>query len=487
MDVVRGLACVVMIVWHTADAWLGPDIHGTAAFERTRFVGGFAAPLFVWLAGLSSAISTELRPSLEKTLASLVRAGGIVVMGYALKLLAWTFDHGAITEPRAWTTILLASVAMSALVFAFREPAPNRIAERVDHPRRGDSVSRSGVGWGAPSRLCRAGGGSASDLPGRRATHGSASRRSCVGAARARTIAGALGAVALVLVYRQSGELPRSPDVLVRLDVLHGIGAALAVLSVLFFILGRGLATERARAAVLVALALAVALATPHFMGVSLAPLPSRLADYVARTATVSGARFPLFPWLGHALYGACVGTLLRSAPRELGPLALPFARRPWVVALVALGVVAATFEAGPIATSITARAEWARPVLRLIFYGTAAMASAAALVHVRARALCDGLAVMGRSSLLVYGAHLELSYGLIGLPVRGALGWSGWAIAAIALTGLMVALASWTETRERAASTARRSAPDASEGRDATGLQRSGFHGVIGRDPGEG
>jgi hypothetical protein len=56
----------------------------------------------------------------------------------------------------------------------------NRIAERVDHPRRGDSVSRSGVGWGAPSRLCRAGGGSASDLPGRRATHGSASRRSCV-------------------------------------------------------------------------------------------------------------------------------------------------------------------------------------------------------------------------------------------------------------------------------------------------------------------
>jgi hypothetical protein len=51
---------------------------------------------------------------------------------------------------------------------------------RVDHPRRGGSVSRSGVGWGGPSRLCRAGGGSASDLPGRRATHGSASRRSCV-------------------------------------------------------------------------------------------------------------------------------------------------------------------------------------------------------------------------------------------------------------------------------------------------------------------
>jgi signal transduction histidine kinase len=35
----------------------------------------------------------------------------------------------------------------------------NRIAETLDHPRRGDSVSRSGVGWGAPNRLRRAGAG----------------------------------------------------------------------------------------------------------------------------------------------------------------------------------------------------------------------------------------------------------------------------------------------------------------------------------------
>jgi hypothetical protein len=58
--------------------------------------------------------------------------------------------------------------------------APNRIAETRDHPRRGDSVLRSGVGWGAPNRLRRAGGGAASDPPEGRATHDSASRRSCV-------------------------------------------------------------------------------------------------------------------------------------------------------------------------------------------------------------------------------------------------------------------------------------------------------------------
>jgi hypothetical protein len=56
----------------------------------------------------------------------------------------------------------------------------NRIAETLDHPRRGDSVSGCGVGGGAPNGLRRGGGGSASDPPEGRATHDSASRRTCV-------------------------------------------------------------------------------------------------------------------------------------------------------------------------------------------------------------------------------------------------------------------------------------------------------------------
>lgn len=188
------------------------------------------------------------------------------------------------------------------------------------------------------------------------------------------------------------------------------------------------------------------------------------MADYIARTTepAASGARFPLFPWLGHALYGACLGTLLRAAPRDLAPTELPFVKRPWVVALAALLVVVALFEAGPIATSITARAEWARPSLRLAFYGTAAIGSAALLSYLGglARPLYDGLATMGRSSLLVYGAHLELAYGLLGVPLRGALGWAGWAIGAVGLTALMALLARWAEARDApTAAKARRSA----------------------------
>jgi hypothetical protein len=401
-----------MIVWHTADAWLTPEIHGTPAFERARLVGGFAAPFFLWLAGLSIALSTELRPSVEKTAAGLVRAGWVIVVGYALKLFAWTVDHGAIREPSCWLTIAIAIPAMSMLVFAFREPALAARSKRV--------------------------------------------------------LAGVVGAIVLGLVYSRTAELPRTPEVLVRLDVLQGIGAALAVMTLLLFFVGRAVPSERARALLFLALALGVALATPHFVGLSLAPLPTRVVDYIARTTepAASGARFALFPWLGHALYGAALGTVLRSAPRDLTPTDLPFTRRPWLVVLVALGLVWAVFEAGPLAPSITARAEWMRPVLRLVFYGTAAIGCAALLSYVgrAVRPIYDGLAVMGRSSLLVYGAHLELSYGLIGVPMRASLGWAAWAVAAIALAALMVALARWTEAREASARERPRAEPAPTE-----------------------
>ncbi|MFO0710271.1 MAG: heparan-alpha-glucosaminide N-acetyltransferase domain-containing protein [Sandaracinus sp.] len=398
MDAVRGLACVVMIVWHTADAWLTPEIHGTPAFERARLVGGFAAPSFLWLAGLSLALSTELRPTWQRTRQGLLRAGWVLVVGYALKLFAWTVDHGAIREVRCLPTLALAIPAMAALIFAFREPA--------------------------------------------RAT------------VRARAIAGALGAAVLVGTYARVDGLPRSPEVLARLDVLQGIGAALAAMTLLFFGVGRVVPSERARAVVLGLLALAVALATPHVVGVSLAPLPTRVADYVARTTAdpaASGARFALFPWLGHTLYGAAIGTILRAAPRDLAAFEVPFVRRPWLLTLACAAVLVAVFEAGPIAPSITAWAEWMRPVLRLVFYGTAAIGSAGvlSLVGRHARPLYDAIATMGRSSLLVYGTHLELAYGLLGVPIRQSLGWGAWAVGMVLLTASMVATARLAEARE--------------------------------------
>jgi len=55
VDWARGIAVLLMIEAHTADAWtrLSPAVRRTIAFRDVTVLGGFAAPLFLWLAGLA--------------------------------------------------------------------------------------------------------------------------------------------------------------------------------------------------------------------------------------------------------------------------------------------------------------------------------------------------------------------------------------------------------------------------------------------------
>ena len=66
IDWARGLAVLLMIEWHTVDAWTRAADRHSAAFGRALVLGGFAAPLFLWLAGFGVALSA----------ARLARTGG---------------------------------------------------------------------------------------------------------------------------------------------------------------------------------------------------------------------------------------------------------------------------------------------------------------------------------------------------------------------------------------------------------------------------
>jgi uncharacterized membrane protein len=57
IDWARGIAVLLMIVAHTSDAWTRSADRHSAAFYRVLLLGGFAAPLFLWLAGLAVALS----------------------------------------------------------------------------------------------------------------------------------------------------------------------------------------------------------------------------------------------------------------------------------------------------------------------------------------------------------------------------------------------------------------------------------------------
>ena len=55
----RGLACVLMFQTHCYDAWLSPEARKTTFFLYSQLGGTFPAPLFLFLAGISSALVTD--------------------------------------------------------------------------------------------------------------------------------------------------------------------------------------------------------------------------------------------------------------------------------------------------------------------------------------------------------------------------------------------------------------------------------------------
>jgi uncharacterized membrane protein len=57
IDWARGIAVLLMIEAHTMDAWTRPADKSSLAYSLTVVLGGFAAPLFLWLAGLGLALA----------------------------------------------------------------------------------------------------------------------------------------------------------------------------------------------------------------------------------------------------------------------------------------------------------------------------------------------------------------------------------------------------------------------------------------------
>jgi uncharacterized membrane protein len=89
IDWTRGLAVLVMIEAHTFDAWTRLADRSTPAYRNLIILGGFAAPLFLWLAGMAAVLGAEsaLRRTGDRRAASL----GICRRGLVIFLLAFLF------------------------------------------------------------------------------------------------------------------------------------------------------------------------------------------------------------------------------------------------------------------------------------------------------------------------------------------------------------------------------------------------------------
>ena len=91
IDWMRGVAVLCMIEHHTFDAFLDPSLHGSAWDRAFRFVGGVAAPAFLFLAGLSVALMLERKGEWRKA----AQRGLYIVAGaYLFRFQEWALAFG---------------------------------------------------------------------------------------------------------------------------------------------------------------------------------------------------------------------------------------------------------------------------------------------------------------------------------------------------------------------------------------------------------
>ena len=86
IDWMRGLAILIMIEAHVLDAWTRPADRQTLAFGLSAILAGFAAPMFLFLSGVSVALATgsgERKTGSAARGAARVRRRGWEIFGLA--------------------------------------------------------------------------------------------------------------------------------------------------------------------------------------------------------------------------------------------------------------------------------------------------------------------------------------------------------------------------------------------------------------------
>jgi uncharacterized membrane protein len=100
IDWTRGIAVLLMIEAHTVDSWTRASSRGSTAYGYAVMLAGFAAPLFLWLAGLSVSLAAAagVRRGLSRAAAAenVVRRGlEIFILAFLFRLQAFILSPGA--------------------------------------------------------------------------------------------------------------------------------------------------------------------------------------------------------------------------------------------------------------------------------------------------------------------------------------------------------------------------------------------------------
>jgi acyltransferase len=102
LDLLRGVAVVIMVMGHSLDAVLSNEVRASEVFKFYDSLRGFTAPLFLLIAGFAFSIATEKKWEEYRTFGGvlrrrLVKMGFLLVLGYVLHIPFFSFNkllHG---------------------------------------------------------------------------------------------------------------------------------------------------------------------------------------------------------------------------------------------------------------------------------------------------------------------------------------------------------------------------------------------------------
>lgn len=123
LDWMRGLAVVIMIQCHTFNSFARLDVRNGGPYVLSQFIGGMAAPLFLFMAGMTFGFQMESlerrEPSpLRRWLFALKRARYILVIAFAFRLSNWIASLPRPELQEIFKVDILNSMALGMFAFA---------------------------------------------------------------------------------------------------------------------------------------------------------------------------------------------------------------------------------------------------------------------------------------------------------------------------------------------------------------------------------
>jgi uncharacterized membrane protein len=135
LDWLRGVAVLVMVETHLIDAWTRAPDRSEPAYRWAMFVGGFSAPLFLFLAGSALALAAGSRTRKGATLpeaAALARRRGWQIFGLAILFRLQSFAISGGVFPQSLLKVdILNVMGLGMLLAALLWPRGRSLASRA--------------------------------------------------------------------------------------------------------------------------------------------------------------------------------------------------------------------------------------------------------------------------------------------------------------------------------------------------------------------